>query len=50
MKQNPFLEEPIQQLNDVLFHNIRSVGELDPVGLSHPGSLQLLLTDLAAWQ
>ena len=39
IKQNAFLDKPIQQLNDVLFYNIRSVGQHDPVILSHPGSL-----------
>ena len=46
---NPFLDKPIQELNDVFLNNIRPVGEQDPVGLCHPGSLQLPLEG-AAWQ
>ena len=48
--QNPFLDKPVQQLNDFLLYNARSVGEEDPVRLRHPGTLQLLPTDGAARQ
>lgn len=48
MQQKAFLDKPIQQLNDVLLYNVRSVGEEDPVRLSHPGFLKLPLTDGAA--
>ena len=48
--QTPFLDKPIQQLNDVLFYNPGFVGEEDPVRLSHPGLLQLPPTDRAGWE
>ena len=39
------LDEPIQKLNNFLFLNIWSVGEVHPLLLSHVGLLQLLVSE-----